>query len=510
MRDICIDTAEIEMAILRDPKTDEAPVETPVDMPAEEFRRHGYAVIDRLVDFYSRVNDLPVFPTILPTELVPLFDGPAPEAGEPLEAILADWEQKIVPNSTIQGSPRFLSWVNGGGTQVGALAEALAAGLNPNPGGWRASQAAVVIENQTIRWIADLMGLAPTAGGLFVSGGTMANVAGLQMALRKTATWDIQAEGIQSPNRPGRLTVYMADHEAHVSFKRAVDSLGLGRDAIRGVPSNADFTIDTAALERMLAEDRANGMTPFAIVGHAGSINAGAIDDLDALATIARREQLWFHVDGAIGALGAILPELRHRYRGIERADSVSFDAHKWLGVPYECGCVLVRDAAVLKRSFAISASYLTEDERDELEAFDFFNRGPQMSRGFRAMKVWMSLRYYGAEGYRQFFRRTIANARYAHALVSAAADFEVLQPEPELYIYSFRYNPGGLTEAELDDLNARIADEVKARQVALVMISRVHGKVVQRFACTNHRTTTADIDAVIEAMREIGRELTQ
>jgi glutamate/tyrosine decarboxylase-like PLP-dependent enzyme len=504
MRDICIDTAEIEMAILQDPKVGEVPV----DMPAEEFRRHGHAVIDRLVDFYSRVRELPVFPAVLPTALVPLFDGPAPESGEPLDEILADWETKILPNSTIQGSPRFFSWVNGGGTQVGALAEALAAGLNPNPGGWRASQAAVVIENQTIRWLCELMGLAPTASGLFVSGGTMANVAALQLALRQIATWDIVAEGIQSPNRPGHLTVYMADHEAHVSFKRAVDSLGLGRNAIRGVPSNPDFTIDTVALERMLAEDRAQGMTPFAIVGHGGSINTGAIDDLAALADIAEREGLWFHVDGAIGALGAILPELRERFMGIERADSVSFDGHKWLGVPYECGCVLVRDGSVLKRSFAISASYLTEDERDDLEAFDFFNRGPQMSRGFRAMKVWMSLRYYGAEGYRQFFRRTIANARYAHELVSDSDDFEVLQPAPELYIYSFRYNPGGLSEDQLDDLNARIADEVKARGVALVMISRIHGRVTQRLACTNHRTTTADIDAVIDAMRAFGQEL--
>jgi glutamate/tyrosine decarboxylase-like PLP-dependent enzyme len=176
--------------------------------------------------------------------------------------------------------------------------------------------------------------------------------------------------------------------------------------------------------------------------------------------------------------------------------------------VPYECGCVLVKDAAVLKQSFAISASYLTEDDRDELEAFDFFNRGPQMSRGFRAMKVWLSLRYYGAAGYRQFFRRTIDNAQHAHRLISNSDDFEVLQDEPRLYIYSFRYNPGGLSDERLDELNAQIADEVKARQIALVMISRIDGRVTQRLACTNHRTTRADIEAVIEAMRAIGQEL--
>ena len=479
-----------------------------VDMPAEEFRRHGIAVIDRLVAHYASLHDQPAYPAVSPIDLVPLFDGPVPEHGEPLDAILADWEWKILPNSSIQGSPRFFGWVNGGGTQVGTLAEALATGLNPNPGGWRAAQAATVIENQTIRWLAELMGLDATAGGLFVSGGTMANTAALQMALRATATWDIVADGLQASDRPSRLTVYMADHEAHVSFKKALDLLGLGRNALRLVPSHDDFTIDTAALEAMLVADRAAGMTPFCVVGHAGSINVGAIDDFAALADITERHGLWLHLDGACGALGAILPELGGRYAGIERADSVSFDGHKWMGIPYECGCVLARDASRLKRTFGVTASYLHEQPDDALEAFDFYDRGPQMSRGWRAMKVWMSLRYYGAEGYRRFFRRTIDNARYLHELVAGHPDWEVVQPEPSLYIYSFRFRPAGVAEADLDDLNARLADEVKARRVALVMTTRIRGRVTQRFSIANHRTTRDDIREVFEAMTRIGREL--
>lgn len=476
------------------------------DLPPEEFREAGYAVIDRLVAHFasltSTTDQPPVFPAITPVQLAPLFEAPAPEQGEPLTAILADWDEKILPNSSIQGHPRFFAWVNGGGSQVGALAEALAAGLNPNLGGWRAAQSAVVIENQTFAWLTELLGLTPGTTGIFVSGGTMANTAALRMALVRSATWDIAALGLQSSAGPRRLTVYMADHEGHVSFTKAVDLLGLGREAIRRVPSHQDFTIDPEALERMLDADIAAGMTPFALVGHAGSINVGAIDDLAALAEIAERRSLWLHVDGACGALGAMLPELRPRYAGMERADSVSFDAHKWMGIPYECGAVMVRDPAMLRRAFGVTASYLHEQSDPLLEPYDFFDRGPQMSRGFRALKVWLSLRLYGAEGYRSFFRQTIHCAQHLHALVEAAPDFEPMQPAPTLYIYSFRYNPGGLDDDALDALNARIAEEIKRQSIALVMTTRIHGRVTQRLSIANPRTTTDDIDVVIREMR--------
>lgn len=483
----------------------------PIDMEPEVFRRAGYDAVDRLVDFYATLSDRPVFPAATPLDLEPLFAGPPPERGEPLEAILADFSEKIVPHSTLQGHPRFFSWVNAGGTQVGALGDFLASGLNPNSGGWRAAQAATVIENRAITWLAELMGLAPGTTGLFVSGGTMANTAALQMALRSTAQWDIVSEGLQSVNRPRQLTVYMADHETHISLTKALDMLGLGRNALRRVPSHADFTIDPAALERMLDDDIANGMTPFCIVGHAGSINVGAIDDFTELARIAKARGLWLHLDGACGALGAILPELRPAYAGIELADSVSFDAHKWLGVPYECGCMLVRDPSMLRATFKVTASYLHEDEDDALERYDYFDRGPQMSRGFRALKVWMSLRYYGAEGYREFFRRTIDNARYAHELVSASDEWEVVQPAPQLFIYSFRYvgaRRASADDATLDGINAAIAEEMKRRQIALVMTTRIHGRVTQRLSIANHRTSREDIRATIEAMAAIGREL--
>lgn len=482
-----------------------------VDMPPDEFRRHGYAVIDRLVDHFATLAERVPYPAATPLDIAPLFDVPVPENGEPLETILTDWETKILPNSSVQGSPRFFGWVNGGSSQVGALADALASGLNPNPGGWRAAQAATVIENQTIRWLADLMGLDASTSGLFVSGGTMANTAAIRMALTATATWDIIHDGLQSPDRPRCLTVYMADHESHASLTKAVDLLGLGRHAIRLVPSRSDFTIDPDALEAMLTTDIATGMTPFCLVGHAGSINVGAIDDLTAMADIAARHKIWFHVDGACGALGAMLPELRPRYAGMERADSVSFDAHKWMGVPYEAGCVMARNAAHLRQGFAVSASYLAEDDTSALEQFDFYDRGPQMSRGWRALKVWLSLRHYGAEGYRAFFRRTLDNAQYLHELVSAHPAWEVVQPSPTLYIYSFRFIGESASQASdlaLDTLNAAIAEQIKLRGIALVMTTRIRGRVTQRLSIANHRTQREDILAVFEAMTRIGAEL--
>jgi aromatic-L-amino-acid decarboxylase len=480
------------------------------DLPPAEFKALSHDVVDLLADYYAEIDTAPAFPGCKPADVAALFDMPAPEQAESVDAILADWRDKIIPNSSRQGSPRWFGFVNGSGSQIGTLADALASALNPNCGGWRASPAATEIERRTIRWLAELMGYAPDCGGVFVSGGTMANVAALRVALCAKATWDVNADGVQSRNGAGRMTVYMADHETHVSLVRAVDLLGLGRSALRAVSSNADFTIDLNALERMLAEDIAAGMTPFCIVGHVGSINVGAIDDINALADIATRRNLWLHLDGACGALGGMLPELQPQLGAMARADSVSFDAHKWLGVPYEAGCLMVKEVAALRRAFAMQATYLLPAKDNEYSGDNYFDYGPQLSRSWRALKVWMTLRYYGAEGIRTFFRQTIVCAHHLHQLVQASDDFEVVQPAPLLYIYAFRWAPKELRgkDALLDKLNQEICDELQRRLIAFAMTTRIRGRVTQRLSICSHRTTTADIDATFEAMRAIGREL--
>ena len=488
------------------------------DLPPAEFQAMGHRVIDLITEYYASLSREavdggtapPAFPAVRPADVAAMFTGNAPERPEPIDAILADWSSTILPNASHLGHPRWFGFVNGTGTQISVLAEALAAALDPNLGGFRASPSATEVERQTVRWCAELIGYNPDCGGLFLSGGTMANVTAIRIAMMAKAKWNLERDGLQSPDRPGPLTVYMADHETHVSFVRAVDLLGLGRTALRKVPSHPDFTIDIGALERMLDDDTANGMTPFCIVGHVGSINVGAIDDLDALADVARRRDLWFHADGACGALGAMLPEMSQAFRGLSRADSVSFDAHKWLGVPYEAGCLLVREPEIMRKTFALTASYLLPSATSEYSGLNYFDYGPQLSRSWRALKVWMSLRHYGAEAYRTFFRQTIACAKHLHALVLASDDFEVVQPEPALYLYSFRWAPRSLRgdDARLDELNQRITDELQSRRLAFAMTTRIHGRVTQRLSICSHRTTIADIDATFEAMRGIGQEL--
>lgn len=477
------------------------------DLPAAEFKALGREVIDLIADYYAGIDTEPAFPGCKPADVVALFDASPPERAEPVAAILADWREKVIPNSSRQGSPRWFGFVNGSGSQIGTLADALASAVNPNCGGWRASPAATEIERETIRWLAELIGYPVDCGGVFLSGGTMANVAALRTAMVDRAGWDIAEDGVQARGNKGPLTVYMADHETHVSFVRAVDLLGLGRKALRAVPSHADFTIDVAALERMIAADIAAGMTPFCIVGHVGSINVGAIDDIPALADVAARHKLWLHLDGACGALAGMLPEFEKKLGAMSRADSVSFDAHKWLGVPYEAGCLLVKDIGAMRRTYNMQATYLLPSKDNEYNGDNFFDYGPQLSRGWRALKVWMTLRYYGAEGIRTFFRQTMACARRLHELVQASEDFEVVQPAPELYIYSFRYAPRALrgNDAKLDEINQFISDELQRRLIAFAMTTRIRGRVTQRLSICSHRTTLADIEATFEAMREIG-----
>lgn len=490
------------------------------DMRTEEFRRLGYLVVDMMADYYDSVRDLPVFPAVSSEEVERAFEEPLPLEGLHAEEILEEWTTRVLPNVTHLGSPRYFGYVNGSGTMIGTLAEALAASVNMNPGGWKPAPAATEIERRTVAWIAEMIGYPRTCGGLFTSGGTMANFTGILTGLRNTASYDSTADGLQSPERQGKHLIYMADHEGHVSIERVADLLNLGRNAVRRVPSRDDFTLDPGALEAMIQSDRAAGELPFCVVAQVGSINTGAIDPLEDIADVCERYGLWFHADGACGAVGAILPEKKGQYKGLYRADSVTLDPHKWLFIPYECGCILVRDPERLRRSFSMSAPYLQGTLPTEYTGLDYFDYGPQMSRGFRALKVWMTLRHYGVEGYRKLLSQGIRCAERLDERVRASEDFERLH-EPNLYIYSFRYAPLSdrdearrsvadreRLDARLDHLNQRIADEIQARGIAFIMTTRLRGRTVLRMSICSHRTTLEDIDIVFDALTEIGREI--
>lgn len=488
----------------------------PGDLHPAEFRAVGMQVIDAIAAYHAALPARRVLPDVRPAEVAAQFADGLPELGELPAELVADWRERVEPLLMAVGSPRHFGYVNGSGAMIGIFAEALAAGTNTNAGAWNLGPAATEIERQSLRWICDLIGYPSDAGGLFVSGGTMANFTALLAALRNVAPYDSTKYGLQTTGRTGRFLLYMSDHEGHVSVVRVADMLNLGRDCIRLVPSRADFTMDVTALERMVAADRAAGDHPFCVVAQLGSVNVGAIDPLDAIADICAKYGLWLHGDGACGLLAAALPEMRHRFEGIERADSLSFDAHKWLGVPYDCGAVLVREGERLRRAFSIHAPYLRTSFDDAERGLDYLEYGPEMSRPFRALKVWMALRHLGAAGLRTALAKNLDLARHLHGLVADHPDFEVLH-EPTLYLYSFRYVPDALADrkedpevrAYLDQLNQHIADSIQRSGLAFLMTTRIHGRVALRMSICSQRTFTADIDATFDAIARVGRRMT-
>ncbi len=403
---------------------------------------------------------------------------------------------------------------------MGVLAEALAASVNMNVGAWKPAPAATEIERRTISWIAEMIGYDRDCGGMFVSGGTMANLTGILTGLRNTAQYDTTTVGLQNDGRHGLFTIYMSDHEGHSSIVRVADLLNLGRQAVRRVPSRRDFTMDVQELERMLDEDVGRGHRPFCVVAQAGSINVGAVDPLEEIAEVCASRGLWLHADGACGAVGAMLPEKQSLFKGLERVDSLTLDPHKWLYIPYECGCILVRDAEKMRRAFSLTAPYLRGTLPTKYTGLDYLEYGPQMSRGFRALKVWMSIKHYGVEGYRKLLSQNLRAAEHLDGLVRSAPDFEALH-EPTLFIYSFRYAPEdlrsrasrsgrerALVDSYLDRLNQRITDELQLTGIAFLMTTSVRERTVLRMSICSHRTTLEDIEVVFDKVRELGQAL--
>ena len=483
------------------------------DADKEEFRKLGYEMIDSIADYYDTIRTRRIISESSSTEIEALFADELPEEGQDPESIIADWEKRILPHATHLGSPRYFGFVNGSGTMMSVFASAMAAAVNMNSGGWKAGPAATEIERRTITWIGELIGY-PAGGGLFVGGGTIANQAALTAALHNHPLYDQSGNGLQSGRPEGRFILYMSDHEGHISIVKAADMIGLGRNCIRRVRSNPDLTMNAAALEQMIREDSASGLIPFCVVAQVGSINVGVTDPLEEIAKICSEHNIWFHADGACGAVGAMLPELAHVYKGLDKADSVTLDPHKWLYISYECGCLLVKNAQQLRSSFSISASYLQNSLPTDYKGLDYFDYGPQMSRGFNALKVWMTIRHYGKKGYQTLLRQNILCAKHMHQLVSASTDF-IPMHQPELFIYSFRYCPLSLREKEgnevndfLDSLNQKIADEIMASGFAFIMTSKVKGHIVLRLSICSHRSTLADMESVFKRLQETGQRL--
>ena len=496
---------------------DEPPVD---DLDPDEFRELGYRTVDLIADYNETIEEIPVYVQADPEQIAVAFEETLPEEGEDPEAILDTVEESVIPYATHNSSPRYFGFVMGSGTPLGPLADAIAATINMNVGGWHPAPSATEVERRCIRWLAEAIGYPSDTGGLLTSGGTMANFTAIMAALREQTAYETADSGLQGSNQP-RYTLYMVDHEGHSSVVRAADMLNLGRDAVRRVPSHDDFTMDVAALEQMLKADKEDGDVPFCVIGQAGSINVSAIDPLDELADVCAEQNLWFHVDGACGAVGAMVPEFRSRYEGMERAESVTLDPHKWLFIPYECGGVLVRDQEVLAKTFAMDASYLRGSIAEVPEEFDYYEFGPQMSRGFRALKLWMSLKYYGLDGYRTLLRKSVSCAEHLDTLVRTHDDFTPVQ-EANLFIYSFHYVPADLqavfadppnvplerVHQYIDHLNQQTADDVVQSGLAFLTTTTIRGRCALRMSICSHRTTTTHIETVFDSLAETGARL--
>jgi glutamate/tyrosine decarboxylase-like PLP-dependent enzyme len=430
-----------------------------------------------------------------------ISDEPLPRAGQGDAAAYAQFAEHVLPYTNGNRHPRFWGWIQGNGTPLGMMADMLAAGMNAHLAGL--DQAPKLVELKVIAWLAELMGFPTDASGVLMSGGTMANLIGLAVARHARAGFDLRAEGLAGGPR---LAVY-ASSEVHSWAQKAVELFGMGSASLRRVAAGPDQRMDVTALAAAVAADRATGWRPICVIGTAGTVNSGAVDDLHAIADLCARESLWFHVDGAFGALAALSPALRPLVAGIERADSLAFDLHKWVYLPYEIACVLVRDHAMHEGAFSVTPSYLTDEGRGVIAGgLPFADRGIELTRSFKALKAWLSLKAHGVDAIARVIEQNVAQAREFGRRVGALPDMVVAAPV-SLNIVCFRYAPPALDVHAQDALNKEILLRVQESGLAIISGSRVGGRYVMRVACSNHRSTWDDFEALLTGLVRLRAE---
>jgi glutamate/tyrosine decarboxylase-like PLP-dependent enzyme len=489
--------------------TTNTPRDAALTMSPEQFRRLGHDLIDRLADALDAIPSGPVMRNESPSAVRDALGlgAPLPESGTDPGALLAETTTRLFDHSLFNAHPRFFGYITASPAPIGVLGDLLASALNPNVGGWMLSPGATEIEGETVRWIAELIGFPASAGGLLVSGGNMANLVCFWAARAAKAGWDVRARGVAGGER--RLRVY-ASEETHTWIQKAADLSGLGTDAVRWISTDSDLRMDVTALRTAIANDLAAGHQPMMVVGTAGSVSTGAIDPLPEILDVCRAHDLWCHVDGAYGGFAAAVPDAPPALRALTHADSVAVDPHKWLYAPLEAGCALVRDPERLRAAFAYHPPYYHFEER----ATNFVDFGPQNSRGFRALKVWLALRHAGASGYRTMIAGDIALSRAMHAAVAREPELEPMTQS--LSIATFRYVPADLratvgqaaTEKYLNELNASLLDALQRGGDAFVSNAVIRGRYVLRACIVNFHTSQADVDALPGIVVRAGRAL--
>ena len=464
-----------------------------------DLRAQGHRMLDDMLDYLEHIRERPVWQPI-PPEVRASLHEPLPAIPTDLETVHETFMRDVLPFAVGNAHPGFMGWVHGGGTAVGMLAEMLAAGLNANLGG--RDQMPVDVERQVLRWVRELFGFPDEASGLFVTGTSMANLIGVLVARTAALGSGVRRKGVAACEK--HLVAYTSA-AAHGCIAQAMDLSGLGIDALRIIPTNDRHEMDVAALKSAIASDRSAGLDPFFIAATAGTVDIGAIDDLAALARLAHDEGLWFHVDGAYGALGMLAPDLAPRLKGIERADSIAFDFHKWGQVPYDAGFILVRDGTLHHDTFASPTAYLRREARGLAAGSPWpCDFGPDLSRGFRALKTWFTIKVYGAEQLGRMISNTCAVARYMQSRIEAMPELELLAPVG-LNIVCFRYRC-----EDADRVNADIVVALQESGVAAPSTTTIDGCLAIRAAIINHRTDAGDIDALLQSTIALGQAATR
>ncbi len=464
----------------------------------EEFRALAHEVLDAALRSLETRSEQPVWtPVAAGTKAALQRALPAKPDGA--ARVCKEMVESILPYTTGNTHPRFFGWVHGAGTPIGVMADMIAAVMNANLGG--REHGAIYVERQVIEWCRTLFGFPEGTSGLLLSGTSMATLVALAVARHGATGGQVKRHGVA----PFPDLVGYCSSEAHGSVAKAFEMLGLGGEALRAVPVDEAYRMDPAALAEAIAADRRAGLQPFCVVASAGTVNTGAIDDLPALADLCAGEGLWLHVDGAFGALAALSESLRPRLAGIERADSLAFDFHKWMHVPYDAGCVLVRDGRLHRAAFATRADYLVSSSEGMAAGEPWFcDYGPELSRGFRALKVWATFRTYGTQRLGESIAANCALAEYLAHRVAAHPELQLMAPV-SLAIVCLRYESPGMAEAALDALNAQIVTSLQNGGVAAPSVTTLNGRTVIRVNITNHRTRRKDIDILIDEIVATG-----
>lgn len=473
----------------------------------ESIRALGHRMVDDMLDYMKNLRERPAWQHA-PDQVKAHFKKPLPLEPQLPDAIYEEFLDNVLPYPIGNNHPRFWGWVFGTGTVLGAFAELLAASMNTNSGDLD-HHSAIHVEKQVLDWFKEVLGFPASASGLLTSGCSAANLIGLAVARNAKACFDVRREGFHNASQ--KMVLY-ASQEIHSSVQKAVELLGLGSNALRQIPVNDAFQINLQALKTAIAEDRQAGHLLFCVVGAAGTTNTGAIDDLNALADICRDEDLWFHIDAAFGAWAILASGARDQVAGMERADSLAFDLHKWMYMPYEIGCVLVRDAKAHRKTFSLTPAYLARQNSGRgLTGGDlpwFTDYDFQLSRQFRALKAWMSIKEHGIRKYGRLIQQNIDQARYLAEMILASPELDLSAPVM-LNIVCFRFVKPGLDDSTLDVINREIVVELQEQGIAVISGTTLNNQYVLRVGHTNHRTRREDFIVLVNEVIRIGKELT-